>query len=336
MKPLLLHSNADTGVTLLTNIFIDDYLPRLSGLDVKIYLLLLRHLDDASGILSIKTISLMLQCPDEDTLKSLNALEKLRLLSLSRDGAGEICSIRFETPLPADAITDSPEAIPLYVPAESASDRKEYGDLTFVCEKYLGRAFSHVDADILHTLYHTLGLSAAMIEYAVEYCVERGHASMRYIETVATSWHTLGLKTPAEVRNYFHSQNQFYKLVFNTFGIGGRAPADSEKQSMDKWMSYGFSDALIKEAINQTLDMTHKVTFSYVDKILENWRKNSVKTLDDVAALNEAFALRRKEQEKLENAITYGKPRRPQNSFSAFGQRNTSDEDLQKKLLGLH
>lgn len=278
----------------------------------------------------------MLGLSEADTCNSLNALEKLRLLSLSRDGAGEICSIRFETPLPACDVTASPEEIPLYVPAESASKRKEYGDLTFVCEQYLGREFSHVDSELLSTLYHDLGLSAAMIEYAVEYCVERGHASMRYIETVATSWHTLGLKTPTDVRNYFHSQNQFYKLVFKAFGIGGRAPSDSEKQSMDRWMSYGFSDVLIKEAIKQTLDMTHQISFPYVDSILENWREHAVATPDDVAALNEAHAKKRKEQDKMANAITYGKPRRPQNSFSAFGQRETSDEDLQKKLLGLH
>ena len=38
-------------------------------------------------------------------------------------------------------------------------------------------------------------MTAELLEYVVKVCVQGGHTSIRYIETVAINWHESGLKT---------------------------------------------------------------------------------------------------------------------------------------------
>ena len=41
----------------------------------------------------------------------------------------------------------------------------------------------------------------------MEYCVQNGHISVRYMETVAMSWHEKGIRTALEAKDYCASYN---------------------------------------------------------------------------------------------------------------------------------
>ena len=43
-------------------------------------------------------------------------------------------------------------------------------------------------------------MSADLIEYLIEYCVENGHTSMHYIQKVALSWCERHIKTVSEAK----------------------------------------------------------------------------------------------------------------------------------------
>ena len=43
-------------------------------------------------------------------------------------------------------------------------------------------------------------MSSELLEYLVEYCVQNGHISVRYMETVAMSWHEKGIRTALEAK----------------------------------------------------------------------------------------------------------------------------------------
>ena len=57
MKKLTLTNYAQGNTTVLENEFIDRYMIKANGEYVKVYLLLLRHLNEASGMLSISEIA---------------------------------------------------------------------------------------------------------------------------------------------------------------------------------------------------------------------------------------------------------------------------------------
>ncbi len=148
----------------------------------------------------------------------------------------------------------------------------------------------------------------------MEHCVQGGHTSIRYIETVGLNWHERGLRTVEMARSYASGFTKDSFAVMRCFGLTDRKPGDSEKQMIEKWFSaYGFSREVVLEACNRTLEATHSPSFRYADKILSEWKKAGVRTVRDVALLDE------KRQEKKSNRAT----KKAVNQFHNFEQRST-------------
>ena len=57
MKKLTLTNYAQMNTTVLENEFIDQYMVKANGEYVKVYLLLLRHMDESSGSLSVSEMA---------------------------------------------------------------------------------------------------------------------------------------------------------------------------------------------------------------------------------------------------------------------------------------
>ena len=62
MKELKLTKYVQTNATVLDNEFIDQYMVRANGEYVKVYLLLLRHMNQSSGCLSVSELADLLEC----------------------------------------------------------------------------------------------------------------------------------------------------------------------------------------------------------------------------------------------------------------------------------
>ena len=62
MKELTLTNYAQANTTVLENEFIDRYMVKANGEYVKVYLLLLRHMDESSGMLSVSEMADLLEC----------------------------------------------------------------------------------------------------------------------------------------------------------------------------------------------------------------------------------------------------------------------------------
>ena len=136
--------------------------------------------------------------------------------------------------------------------------RKEFKELLFVAEQYLGKTLSSTDVETIAYFYETLHMSLDLTEYLIEYCVENGHKSMHYIRKVALSWHERGISTVAEAKAGSLSYNRNCYSVLNAFGIKGRSPAASELTYIKKWTEeYGFSLEIIVEACNKTISTIH-------------------------------------------------------------------------------
>ena len=68
-------------------------------------------------------------------------------------------------------------------------------------------------------------MSADLIEYLIESCVENGHKSMHYIQKVAISWVENGVETISQAKEQAAAYSRNCYTVLNAFGIKNRGPA---------------------------------------------------------------------------------------------------------------
>ncbi len=384
MKTLILKNKYQVNATLVANDFIDHYMSKANGEFVKVYLFLLRHLDDPYSQLTISAIADSLDNTEKDILRAFRYWESEGLLSLEKDADDQIIGLSLEKticvplshPTPPDTPTTpgpgggkSLEALPgeeissaaAFMPDVSASDapisdmaapsaavsaapvqtpvaqpipldsfraQKELKSLLFIAEQYLGKTLTKTDMDAITYFYDTLGMSADLIEYLIESCVENGHKSIRYIQKVALSWFDDGVRTVAEARQRSVNYNKNCYAVMNAFGLKNRAPGEAELAYIKKWSEeFGFTLDIILEACNRTISATHQPSFEYTDSILQKWRSRQVRKIQDIAALDAAFQKERSRSA----AVSRVKP--AARNLNNFDRRSYDMDSLEERLL---
>lgn len=333
MRKLTLTNHAQSNTTVLENEFIDQYMAKANGEYVKVYLLLLRHLNEPSGTLTISRIADLLDHTEKDVIRALNYWKNQGLLYYESPSASQQESPdRLSGGLPADASEEpvaAQDALTADMPnIQQYRSRKEFRQLLFVAEQYLGKTLTVTDINTITYFYEDLHMSADLIEHLIEYCVENGHRSIHYIRQVALSWHERQITTVNEAKSESLSYNRNCYSVLNAFGIKGRSPAASELAFIKKWNEeYGFSSDIIVEAVNRTISTIHQPSFSYADSILKDWLEKGVRCSADIAVLDEAF-FKEKEQKK-----KTAKSPQLKTKFSNFDERSYDMDELEQKLL---
>jgi len=316
MTKLTLRNCAQDNVTVLENEFIDQYMVKANGEYVKVYLLVLRHLGESSGMLSISEMADVLECTEKDVLRALKYWKKQGILDYS-EAYGE----------PTAAPAPSRET----VSRRPSRDDKEFKELLFVAEQYLGKTLSSTDIDTITYFFDSLNMTADLIEYLIEYCVENGHKSMHYIRAVALSWDSQNIRTVEEAKSVTVQYHKNYYSVLKAYGIGG-APAASEIAYIRKWNDeYGFSLDIILEACARTMSAIHQPNFEYTDSILKNWQSKNVRHLKDIEAVDADFQ-KEKEKKAASREKHSMKSARP-NKFNNFDGRSYDMNDLERRLI---
>lgn len=355
MSKISLHAQGISDVTIVPNLFIDQYMPSANGAYVKVYLYLLRCFLANCQEVTISSIADHLENTEKDIIRALTYWEKLTLLTLSRNPQKEIIGIhltdlsnsRSQTPQPGDTDTELDEiAVSIHAETKPAS-RQSYSpekieqftnndDIKYamnIVEIYLDRPLKPMDLQLILYLYEELHFSAELIMYLYEYCVSKGKKSPSYLEAVALTWAENGINTEEKAKVATATYHDHFNTVNKAFGLN-RAPGQIERQYITKWVEvFGFSDDIISEACSRTLLRTQKPDFKYTDKILETWFKKDVKSHTDIVRLDEEFTKGNKSSEP-KKAIAAPKPNT--NRFNQFPQRSYSANDyaeLERKLL---
>lgn len=364
MKTLTLRNRFQGNSTIVENDFIDHYMTKANGEYVKVYLLLLRHLNNPNTSLTISKLADDLECTEKDIHRALKHWSKVGLLKIDYDEAGTICGLAIgqgtaETVKPDQAASVTPSQMESVKPSQAESmksDRMEserlaasekpkrksttrnttptnqdkLRQLYFVAEQYMGKPLSASEIQRINYFYDSLNFSTDLIEYLIEYCVENGHKSMRYIETVALAWSDAGITSVAEAKanSSLYHKNCF--TVLKAFGISGRNPAPIEVSYIKKWTDeYGFSIDIILEACNRTISNTAKPDFKYADKILKNWSNQEVHHLSDITRLD----MERKQEQVSKRKTSSKSVVIANNRFNNFEGRKLDISSLEQQLL---
>jgi DnaD/phage-associated family protein len=357
--------------TVVSNIFIDKYMTDARGSDVKVYIYLLRCLQDPPMSISIASIAEALDETEKDIKTALKYWDKQKVLSVHCFRDGKVKSItvhdldeaeaeeeleeesnitlisahasserqvspKIETKVPEmnEPVMDKKEK-PNYSMQMIQSFKDEYPDfdeLIDYIENALGKTLTTKDLQTVSFIFEELGLSCDLIRFLYDYCIEKGKKSGSYIEKVAREWHSKNIRTIEEALKDIEEFSNRFAVIKTAFGIS-RPLLDAELQYAHRWYyEFGFGDELVKEACNRTVLSTSKTDFRYTDRILTSWHDRDVKTLEDVKALDMSSAA---------SGAAYknkGTLRNTKSVPQLFSQRQYSDADfdmIEKKKLGV-
>lgn len=210
-------------------------------------------------------------------------------------------------------------------------------ELFFITETYLKHPLTSTDTNTILYWYDVLDFSAELIEYLIEYCISKGHSSIRYMDKVAIAWKEGGITTVLQAKEEAAIHSQVYYGVIKALGITGRNLVDSEQQFIQKWTrEYQFDLELIQAACGRTISAIHQPSFEYTDSILASWYQKGVKKLEDTKILDEEFEKKRKNNASTEAASSTNQQQATtakRNKFANFNQREYDYDQLEKMLL---
>lgn len=409
MTAINISSDIATSFTTVSDIFIDQYMPKANGEFVKVYLYLLRATGSGAGIATISEIADHFSNTEADIIRALNYWASEGILQLQTGADGQIigvnlCSLSVSGMQAAQsniqsAVADNAaqnnlqnsvvnnaaqnilqnsvvnnaaqnistvntrmhdsvvEKLKSQTPDKAASSQKEYtldeikefrknpdiSELFFIIETYLKHTLSSTDTNMVLYWLDELHFSTDLVEYLVEYCITKGHSSLRYMNKVALGWADAGIKTVDQAKDDAAAHSQIYYSVMKALGITGRNLVDSEVSLINKWVGeYGFDIELVKAACSKTISAIQKPSFEYTDSILANWKKKDVHTLKDVEVLDANFAKANKasatgSSQSTNAANGSSKPKSnnssSKNKFNNFNQRNNDYDKLEKLFL---
>ena len=383
MTAINISSDIATSFTTVSDIFIDQYMPKANGEFVKVYLYLLRATGSGAGIATISEIADHFSNTEADIVRALNYWASEGILQVQTGADGQItginlCSLAVSGIQAAQnnmqsnvdnntaqnisgsdsQVQDSVmEKLKNQATDKPAPSQKEYtldeikefrknpdiSELFFIIETYLKHTLSSTDTNMVLYWLDELHFSTDLVEYLVEYCITKGHSSLRYMNKVALGWADAGIKTVDQAKDDAAAHSQIYYSVMKALGITGRNLVDSEVSLINKWVGeYGFDMELVKAACSKTISAIQKPSFEYTDSILTNWRKKDVHTLKDVEVLDANFAKANKatgsgSSQGANAANGFSKPKsnnsNSKNKFNNFNQRNNDYDKLEKLFL---
>ena len=372
MVQIQLHNDCPTTDTLISNRFIDGFMPQANGEFVKVYLYLLRSMQSHASNCTISAIADCFNNTEMDVIRALRYWQKTGLLHLEEEN-GEICKIHF-LPIPNTETNTSTKDAPVAPPisedlaqnvhslrnsvpempvsapsAEPVATQKhrytadeiagflkndDISELFFIVETYIKHPLSENDMNTVLFWHEDLHFSNDLIVYLLEYCISKGHSSMRYLDKVAMGWHDNNITTVTQAKEDAAIHSQAYYGVMKALGITGRSLVEAETAFIRKWTKeFAFDLPLIQEACARTITATHQPSFEYTDSILTSWHKNHVHTLEDIKTLDAAYAKAKKTapQPNASDSAPASAPRK--NSFNNFKPRSYDYEHLEGTLL---
>ena len=372
MINIQLHNDCPATDTIVPNQFIDRFMPSANGEFVKVYLYLLRCIHSHASNCTISAIADCFNNTEMDVIRALRYWQKTGLLHLEEEN-GEICKIHF-LPIPNTETNTSTKDAPVAPPisedlaqnvhslrnsvpempvsapsAEPVATQKhrytadeiagflkndDISELFFIVETYIKHPLSENDMNTVLFWHEDLHFSNDLIVYLLEYCISKGHSSMRYLDKVAMGWHDNNITTVTQAKEDAAIHSQAYYGVMKALGITGRSLVEAETAFIRKWTKeFAFDLPLIQEACARTITATHQPSFEYTDSILTSWHKNHVHTLEDIKTLDAAYAKAKKTapQPNASDSAPASAPRK--NSFNNFKPRSYDYEHLEGTLL---
>lgn len=340
MARLTIYKDSYVDATVVSNCFIDHYMKDANDAQLKVYLYLIRMLN-ANQAISVSDIADKFNHTEKDVLRALRYWEDKQLLNLDYDEEQNLTGIHlrdltrkgveenvFQDRTFSGKSLEQKEAPsyqkPVYTPDQlrEFKSREETAQLLFIAQSYIGKPLTPSEIKSILFFMDELHFSEDLIDYLIQYCVDRGKKDFKYIEKVAINWAEQGITTPKQAQKLSAWYDKNVYAIMNQLGKNS-TPTAKELEFINRWTKeYGFSNDIIFEACSRTVLATDKHRFEYADSILSSWQKENVHRKSDILRIDELYQQKRKNTSKSSS-----------NKFNQFKQNDYDFEALERDLL---
>ncbi len=210
--------------------------------------------------------------------------------------------------------------------------------------QYFSRPLTYSDTESFGYWYLQFNRSPDVIDYLVDYCANhcKGKLSMKFIDSVAQSWHRKGLHTLNAIREYNQLHNDTVYAVMRAYGLYNQAPSPSQLNYINQWIrDYGFSTDIFAYACDITMLKCQRPSVNFTESILKRWKEEHVKTLEDAKASEQ----KREQDQKAKSSAKRSTANRSASNhtnasvakgtqqFRAFPERTNSTNSYTEKIL---
>ena len=268
--------NNSSNFTLVSNVFIEKYMPKARGEFIKVYLLMLKYNNSGEMGANSTILASTLNLLESDILNALNYWNDegvIKLIPIDKMGNYNIEFI--------DLVEDS-KSRSKEVNLLEALNKTSTKDMLNDIERLLGRPLSPKEMTTYLSWQEEFNFSSELILILIEYCVSRGKSDYRYIEKVAIAWHDMNITSIDDAQNYIKkTEDKWIKIrhILNYLGIKNPELMKPQQEMLEKWIiDYAFPLEVIEKACNICFQRLNRSDFKYIDGILSNWNKNNLKT----------------------------------------------------------
>lgn len=243
-------------VTVISNTFLDRFLPRANGDFIKVYLYLLRTAGTGEHTITLCSVADTLECTENDVRRALKYWEKEQILTLERDETGEVREIAF--------VSCSPEK------SEPNAEKAESGTASESVPTRIAPFSDEVTAEEMDEgTIPPISLIVTKDDLAPVQTQEPEEASPRPSDITTARMAELG--TQDEIRELFFIAQQYL----------GKPLTRGEMQHICFYYDdLHFSADLIDYLLEYCIGHNHK-SFRYIDKVAMNWQEQGINSVRD-------------------------------------------------------
>jgi hypothetical protein len=271
--------------TLISNIFLMEYLPTLTGNQVRVYLYAYVQASVGDPPLSNESISRELGMKMKDVLSAWDALEEQHLIKRRYQSGkdGDSFSVAFVN-LKNEIFTGKNTAGNSQVSKSAVLlEEESVRDLYRTIERVLGRPLASSDYTKVESLLTSFELDIEMVAFAFEHAGGQSRPfSMNNVRTlleIITSCGATNVDEAEECLKDFDIRHGWHKKIMKELGLRGQI-TEEERRIFNLWMdSYGLT-------IDEILDKAKLATgkgdkFSYLRAILDSEAAKAGKLVED-------------------------------------------------------
>lgn len=269
----------------IENIFINEYLPAAPGDYVKVYIY--GYMYAEFGLeMTDKVMAKQLGIPEKKIIDAWNYWEKMGAIKkLYVDSAGDIdFTVEFIN-LKELMYGKSTEVIlEEQEPSPDIFGNDQIKKVFDRVEQLMARSLSSTEVTRILSWMTDDKVPPEVLLFGISYCLEKHKSSLNYIESVLRNWMKDGLYTVDAVNEHLQDVDQRfyqYRRVLKALGFNRNA-TEAEKKMMDNWFdSLGYNMDRVLDACTKTVGISSP-NFSYVNKVLLNWKDEAAKRGDSV------------------------------------------------------
>lgn len=151
-------------------------------------------------------------------------------------------------------------------------------------------------------LYELYRFDSSSILMAAQFCVSAGKRSINEVYKLMTKWSEQGIHSFNEVEQaliHAGELGSYASKVKRVFGIDNKLSV-KQREFVEKWCGKGVSEELLALAYDRCMDSKGKLSFSYIDGILNNWEAAGLTSRYQIEAADESYRKRKSREDKSE------------------------------------